>query len=688
MPLLEREPRFTQNRLILFRWGTVVVFVFLISGFWRLQILKPDFYIQLSDQNSIKNLPTPAPRGRILDRNGKVIVDNYPSFSIIAQTDSKKSFESHLPGIAAGFGIDLAVLKSRVAMARHKNPYGHIVLLENATRTEITFLETHRREYPELDMLSVPRRNYPSDGMGAHMLGYVGEISDRDLDQPEWALMRLGAIVGKSGIERQYDHMLRGEDGFRRVVVDSMGREAAVLDELVPVPGQDLRLTIDLDLQLVAEASFQEDSGAIVALDPRTGGVLAMVSRPDYNPNLFATGISTQAWNQIIGDPDNPLLNRAIQAQLAPGSVQKILMATAGLETGVIDGNTSHYCGGGGTFYGRYFRCWNAKGHGSVSIIRAMAQSCDVFFYNLGQDLGIERMAEYSTKFGLGRPTGIDLPNEESGTVPSPQWKERQFHEPWYPGETISVAIGQGALTVTPVQLAYAVGGIASGGVFNRPRLVSIGELRSVNHPSAINTDSQASGRREVPLAEATVQMVTDAIYAVVNQGGTGSSARVPGLDIAGKTGTAQVASLSLAKSGGKGLDLRDNAWFVGLAPRRNPEIVVAVLYQSGEHGAAAAPAARDVIKTYFDKKKGLQPPAVNPTLTQARPAPVPNATPNSAPGSAAPATSPSVPLPSLPLPPSPLPAVLPPANPAPAAASPQPAASPAAQMIRGSNSG
>jgi penicillin-binding protein 2 len=642
-----------QSRLTLFRWGAVAIFVFLITGFWRLQILQPDYYIQLSDQNSIKSLPIPAPRGRILDRNGRVIVDNYPSFSIVAQSEASKDFESHLTGIAAGFSMDLAELKARVAAERGRNPYGHIVIRDNATREEITFVETHRREYPELDLLTVPRRNYPASGMAAHMIGYVGEISDRDLDQPEWALMRLGAIVGKSGIERQYDFILRGEDGFRRVVVDSLGNEAAVLDEVLPVAGQDLRLTIDLDVQEAAEQSFEEDRGAIVALDPRTGGVLAMVSRPGFDPNLFATGFSNEAWNNIVNDESNPLLNRSIQAQLAPGSVQKILMATAGLETGVIDANTTHYCGGGATFYGRYFRCWNARGHGGVNIIRAMAQSCDVFFYNLGRDLTIEKMAEYSTKFGLGQRTGIDLPNEAAGIVPSPEWKQRRFHEPWYPGETISVAIGQGALTVTPLQLAYAVGGITSGGVFYRPRLVSAAELRMLDHPSAEQDEPQSIGRHEVPLAEATVQLVTDAIYAVVNQGGTGSSARVPGLDIAGKTGTAQVASLQLAKAKrGSALDLRDNGWFVGLAPRRNPEIVVAVLYESGEHGAAAAPAAREVIKAYFKRK--LNRPAAGPALTQVRPnsnaavvapgasqtaptaAPAPAATPSASPAGAA----------------------------------------------------
>jgi penicillin-binding protein 2 len=619
MSSADREPRFTDNRLGFFQWGVVAVFLLLISGFWRLQVLRPDHYSRLAEQNYLKNLPIAAPRGRILDRNGNVLVDNYPSFSIIGQWDYRDELKADLPAIAQGLGMQLAELEARVSSAETRAPYAPIVLRDNASRQDIAFIESHRREFPELDLISVPRRLYLSDGFGAHVLGYVGEISEDDLDRAEWALLRPGALVGKSGLERQYDHILRGTDGARRVVVDSIGREAAILEEQLPTPGTDLRTTLDADLQAVAEAGFQGDQGALVALDPRTGEVLALVSRPSFDPNQFAVGISQQQWSSLINDSSHPLLNRAIQAQLAPGSVYKILMASAALEAETLDSSTTFYCPGAATFYGRSFRCWQAKGHGRVDMHRAIVHSCDVFFYNLGRDLGIERMAEFSSQFGLGKRTGIDLPNEAAGVVPSPQWKEKMFRQEWYPGETISVAIGQGALTVTPLQVAYSVGGIASDGAFARPRLVLPAEQIV---PTSMTNTAAGPVIIRVPLSETTITTVTDAIYGVVNEGGTGASARVPGLDIGGKTGTAQVASLKTSAAA----NLKDNAWFVGLAPRRNPEIIVAVLYQSGEHGTAAAPLARNVIKAYFDKKKGVQPqftqrPAAPPKVATAPPA-------------------------------------------------------------------
>ena len=606
MPPVDREPRLTENRLGFLHWGIVGAFLFLLSGFWRLQVLQPDYYTRLAEQNYIKNLPIAAPRGRILDREGRVLVDNFPSFTVIAQWDYREQLQEHLPAIAKGLGVEAAELQDRVEDSLRKSPYGPIVLRENSSYSEIAFIESHRREFPELDLVTVPRRLYLPDGFGAHMLGYVGEVSETDLDRPEWALLRLGAVVGKSGLERQYDSILRGEDAARRVVVDNLGREVAVLDEQVPSPGTDLHLTIDYDLQAIAEAGFAGDQGALVALDPRSGAVLALVSRPAFDPNLFATGISTADWARLQSDASNPLLNRVIQAQLAPGSVYKVLTAAAALDAGTADANTTYYCPGSATFYGRRFRCWQARGHGRVEIHKALVQSCDVFFYNLGKDLGIEKMADYSMQFGLGRRTGIDLPNEQEGTVPSPDWKEKLFRQEWYAGETISVAIGQGALTTTPLQLAYSVGGIASGGRFVQPRLVLPKELP--------DDAAAAQSVRQVPLSDETVKLVTDALYGVVNEGGgTGVRARVVGLDIGGKTGTAQVASVQAARSGSEA-DLRDNAWFVGLAPRRNPEIVVAVLYQSGEHGYLAAPLARDVIKAYFDKRDGKQPLTVRPS--------------------------------------------------------------------------
>ena len=603
MSLAQRENRTVKSKLALFYWIIVISFVILISGFWRLQIFQSDYYSNLAERNHLKDLPIAAPRGRVLDRYNRVLVDNYPAFAITAQWEFLKALQEHIPAIAEGLQLDPEELARQVEISRKRLPYRPFVIRENATREDIAFVESHRIEFPELDLVSAQRRLYPPDGLAANMLGYVGEVSDSDLDRPELALTEPGDHVGKTGLERQYDDVLRGEDGVRRVIVNSRGADMGVLDEKPPTAGHPLRLTIDLDLQEVAEQSFQGDNGALVALDPRTGEVLAMVSRPAYDPNLFAKGISREDWAALMSDPHNPLLNRAIQAQLAPGSIYKIILAAAALEAGTADAKTVYSCPGGATFYGRYFKCWEKHGHGQVNMHQAIVHSCDVFFYNVGKALGIDRMAEYSTAFGLGHRTGIDLPNEETGVMPSEEWKERVFHQKWYAGETISLAIGQGALTVTPLQLAYSIGGITSGGYFARPHLISWKDLTALGRPTPNPSEIR------FPLQDETVTLITNAMYGVVNEGGTGGRARIVGVDVAGKTGSAQVASVQTAKNAKGSKDsLKDNAWFVGLAPRRNPEIVVCVLYEGGEHGYLAAPIARAVIKAYFDKKNGIQP--------------------------------------------------------------------------------
>jgi penicillin-binding protein 2 len=375
--------------------------------------------------------------------------------------------------------------------------------------------------------------------------------------------------------------------------VDSRGKEVEKLDRLRPIPGRPLRLTLDADVQTAAETAMEGRKGALVALDPRTGDILAIASRPRFDPNLFAVRIGPEEWRGLTGDPDKPLLNRAIQAQLSPGSVFKVLVAAAALEEGVVDKDRFRVqCPGWANHYGRVFRCWRPEGHGVVNLHRAIVESCDVYFYEVGKRLGIERIERYSRLMGLGSPTGVDLPGEQSGLVPSREWKQRVRKERWYEGETISVAIGQGPLLVTPLQLAYALGGIASGGVFARPRLL-------------FDPDREPETRR-AGLRPETVRAIQAALSGVVNEDGTGRAARLPNVEVGGKTGTAQLVSLdTLRKFQGKASRrLIDNAWFVGLAPARNPEIVVAVLLEHGEHGASAAPLARDVIKAFYDKRQ------------------------------------------------------------------------------------
>ncbi len=587
-PFERDEIKLVGGKIAVFQYLTVAIFLFLISGFWDLQVQNPQLYSQRADRNRIKSLPMPAPRGKILDRDGRVIVDNHSSYSVILSRETLK--EEHLKPIADGLHLEYEDLVGRLRRFRKRPKYEAVVIKEELTRGELDFVESHRdpETFPEMELIHSQRRIYPRDGFAAHMIGYVGEVSENELNTAEFIDYEQGDVVGKQGIERQYNRSLMGVDGQRQVIVDKLGQQRQMFGTKPAIPGKDLQLTIDLDLQAVAELAMDNRRGSVVALDPRTGEVLAMVSRPAYDPNRFAGRIRTADWRELLANPDKPMLNRAIQAQLAPGSTFKPIMALAGLETGTIDEEWSVRCPGGASFYGHYFKCHLKGGHGSVSMRRGLAQSCDVYFYNVANKLGIDKIAKYAELSGLGRKTGIDLPHEVDGTVPSTKWKMRTFREKWYAGETISVGIGQGALTVSPLQLAHAVGGIATGGIWTKPHLVS-------------NQNTQGDAVRADIKIE-NVLSVIDGMWNVVNGGGTGGRARLAGLDVCGKTGTAQLASNVLLKSAA-GRHMKDNAWFVGFAPRQSPEIVVVALFENGEHGPAAAPIVRDVLKSYFDKK-------------------------------------------------------------------------------------
>ena len=589
------DPKFASAKIAFFQYFAVAVFLFLIAGFWDLQVRNPELYSEQADRNRIKALPILAPRGKILDRDGRVIVDNHSTFSLILSRENLKP--EHLRPIADGLHLDYEELAGRLNRFKSRPRYVPIIIKDGLTPGEISFVEAHRdnESFPEMELIHAQRRLYPRDGLAAHVIGYVGEVSEAELNTLAFVKYHQGDVIGKAGIERQYNDLLTGVDGQRQVVVDNRGRERQVFGLKEAIPGKTLQLTIDLDLQVVAELAMENRKGAVVALDPRTGEVLAMVSRPAYDPNKFAGRIRPEDWQELVGNPDNPLLNRAIQAQLAPGSTFKPIMALAGLESGVIDDAFSVHCGGGASFYGRYFKCHLRGGHGSVDLHRGIVQSCDVYFYNLGNRLGIDNIAHYATLCGLGRKTGIDLPNEAEGLVPSTQWKLRNFRQKWYAGETISVSIGQGALIVTPLQLAYAIGGLAMGGVWYKPHLVKDPDRPEPPRRADLNLDHVSS--------------VIDGMYGVVNEGGTGGRARLPGIEVCGKTGTAQLASNAVLKGTKLGQQLKDNAWFVGFAPRGFPEIVVVALFEGGQHGQFAAPIVRDVIKAYFDKKARTSPP-------------------------------------------------------------------------------
>src|SRR5712692_2165209 len=587
--LFQDDARFALGRIAVFQYLAVGMFLFLVCGFWVLQVRDHEANSELAERNRIKTVPLLAPRGKLLDRDGRVIVDNQPAFRLMLTRENLKP--EHIEPIAQGLHLNPEDIRARLRRYESRPKYVPIIIKQELTPGELAFVESHRdpETFPELELIQDQRRLYPQGGLAAHAIGYVGEVSEQELNTPEFVKYFQGDIVGKAGLERQYNDTLIGIDGQRRVVVDSLGRERAVLENKEFTPGRTLQLTLDLYLQAVAELAMENRRGAVVAMDPRNGEVLAMVSRPAYDPNAFAARIRAEDWKQLTSNPDNPLLNRAIQAQFAPGSTFKPIVALAGLESGKIDDHSTFTCPGGASFFGRYFKCWQKHGHGTVDVHRGIVQSCDVFFYNLGNKLGIDQIAAYAEMAGMGKKTGIDLPGEAEGLMPSSKWKLRTQREKWYAGETISVAIGQGAVTITPLQLASAIGGIASGGAWYKPHLV-----KTVAAPEP----------RRAELRAESVAAVVSGMYGVINEGGTGASARIEGVEFSGKTGSAQRVSNDLRKSGLLDKDDdKDNGWFVGFAPRQNPEIVVAILLEGGEHGALAAPAARDIIKSYFDKK-------------------------------------------------------------------------------------
>ena len=592
-PPLPDDTRFSAGKIAVFQYATVAVFLFLIAGFWNLQVQHPQFYDERAMQNSIKSVPILAPRGRLLDRDGRVIVDNHASFSLILARESLK--EEHLRPIAQGLDLDYNDLAARVRRFRFQPKYVPIVIKEELTPGDLAFVDSHRDFFPELVLIQAQRRLYPQNGMMAHVIGYTGEVSEEELDAPEFAKFNPGDVIGKFGIERQYNDWLMGVDGQRQVVVDNRGQVRQVLKTKQATAGKDLQLTIDLDLQAVAELAMDGRNGAVVALDPRTGEVLAMVSRPTFDANKFAVRIKTKDWNEIADNPEHPMMNKAIQAQQAPGSTFKPFVALAALESGAIDNKFTVHCPGGVSLYGHYYHCWVKTGHGTLALHNGIVHSCDTYFYTIGSKAGIDNIAMYGDLSGFGHATGIDLPHEATGVMPSQQWKLRNYRQKWYAGETPSVAIGQGALTATPLQLARAIGGFAIGGTWHRPYLVKA--LAKPDQPVTWTLNPE------------NVKDIIDGMYGVVNEGGgTGGRARLPNVEVCGKTGSAQLASNDFLKNtaAGHARDMRDNAWFEGFAPRSAPEIVVVALFEHGEHGQFAAPIVRDVMKAYFDKKARL----------------------------------------------------------------------------------
>ncbi len=566
----------------------VLVALLLLSfllDFWYLQGVRGEDYAHLAENNRLRRIPLKPTRGVIFDRQGEVIASTRPSLNLLLIREDNHDKAPQLARLAQVIGVSEERLLAEWRRMRGRPLFEPFVVAEDVGLREVAWIEARRELFPSVEIEERARRHYPHGPMLAHVLGFVGEVSETELDAAEGALAS-GDIVGKSGIERTYDDTVRGARGWKVVSVNNVGRQIGGGQIGAPPDhGHDLTLTLDLDLQRTLFEAFGEEAGAAVFLDPANGEVLALASTPAFDPNLFADGISVEDWNRITGDPRRPMHDRAIASYYAPGSIFKVAMAVAGLESGTIDADDTVTCPGYAYFYGRRRLCWKRGGHGTVAVREAVAKSCNVFFYELGQKLGIERIHDYGAKLGLGSPTGIDLPGEEPGILPNGEWKRRQLREIWYPGDTISVAIGQGYLTTTPVQMAVMSAAIANGGHRVTPHTIRGRGAEPV--PLGFDADSMARVRGGMADAVAL---------------GTATRAALKGISVAGKTGTAQVSAHS-AETDSDELpkQFRSHAWFVGYAPTERPRIAFAVIVEHGGHGgSSAAPIARQVLERFF----------------------------------------------------------------------------------------
>ena len=596
----------------------IMAFLALAVSFWYLQVVQHATYLEMAENNHLRRLSLRAPRGILLDRRFRPLVENRDAYTISILREHSLNLDQTVRRLAAATGEDEQRMRDTVVRHRGEPSYRSIAVIDDATLAQVAAVLARRLDYelPDVVVERVPTRRYPAAGLGAHLLGYVGEVGETQMTAEG---LRIGSLVGQSGVEKAYNRELMGVDGERQVMVNSVGREITTLGEIAASEGRRVQLTIDYALQQAAEDGFRASGydGAAVVLDPRTGEVLALVSLPAYDPNAFAAGIDRATWTRLNTDRLRPLQNRALQGRYSPGSIFKAVVATAALEEGVITPDFTVTCRGGATFYGRFFKCHLKGGHGTVDLRHAIEKSCNTYFYTIGNMVGIDRINKWATTLGLAGRTGIDLPNEAESLVPSTAWKKARTGEKWYAGETISVSIGQGQVSVTPIALAALYAAVANGGVHFPPRV-----LKAVDDGHGW----QGIARPEpggVQLKPDTVAALHDGLWLVVNGSGTGGRARIPGRDVSGKTGTAQVISLQGGKqaAGKTDLDLRDHGWFAFFAPRDNPEIAGVIFVEHGEHGAsAAAPIARHVIETYFAQQTGQPLPVFPPPVMPAIP--------------------------------------------------------------------
>lgn len=602
--LVRYDPGEYRERFTFFFWVILVAVCLLVLRLWYLQIIKGEDLLKRSENNRIRIREVKAMRGIVLDSRGVVLVENRPSYDVVIFPEDVKDLKGLVEKLEALYAkVGLTFPMDYETIRENRRPFTPLRVDRNVSREKLALIETHSLELPGVGIDVMPVREYYYGESMAHVIGYIGEVSRDELDRDKSSGYKSGDFIGKFGLEKALDAHIRGKPGGEQVEVNVVGRKVKTLGRVEPVQGYRVLLTIDSQVQKAAWSAMEGKAGAVVALDPRDGSVLALVSRPGFDPNLFNRGVSADVWEKISSNPLHPMENRAIAGQYPPGSTYKLIVAAAALEEGIITPETAFNCPGHFEMGTRSFRCWRKQGHGRVSLHRAVVESCDVYFYNVGKLLGVDRLAEYAQAFGLGARTGVAMTGERRGLIPTRDWKLARFGVAWQPGETISIAIGQGYNTATPLQLANAYAAAANNGEFFTPRIVQ----RIETDDGEIIEEFRPEKKAVLPVSQDNLQLLKKALWGVVNEpGGTGAQARVAGRDVCGKTGTAQVIGMAEGDDGSSyPYEYRDHALFVSFAPRDNPEIVVAVVAEhSGHGGSAAAPVARKVLEAYFAGRK------------------------------------------------------------------------------------
>lgn len=580
----------------------VAAFLVLLARLYYLQIVKGEDYRRQSQNNWVRLQSIPPPRGLIFDRKGTLLVDNRPSFSVSMVREDAKDPRAVALRLADLLKEDSRPFLDKLQKGRGRPSFKPIVLKRDLSRNAVAVVESHRLDLPGIVISIEPMRHYIHGELACHLIGYLSEIGEAQLKSGHYPDHKSGDFIGKFGVEKSYERFFHGRPGSRKVQVNAVGQVTRVLETIDAEPGKNVFLTLDAALQRKTEALLVDKVGAAVAMDPSNGYVLAMASRPAFDPNAFVEGMTFEAWNALVSNAFHPMSNKAIQGQYPPGSTFKIVTAMAALEEGVVAKDTRLYCPGYYRYGNRTYRCWSRAGHGRVDLIKALAESCDVYFFQLGERLGIDRLARYATACGLGQKTGVALANEASGLVPTSSWKLKKTGVPWQAGETLSVAIGQGFNLVTPLQMCCLIAAVGNGGTLYRPVVVG----RIEDGDGSLVKESRAVARHTLPAHKATLESIRQGLIDAVNQRrGTGWIVHLQEIKVGGKTGTAQVVSMEPDREHEKDnklpLRLRDHAWFVAFAPAVSPKIAVAVLIEHGGHGATAAgPVAREMIRAFL----------------------------------------------------------------------------------------